>query len=127
MAVFYLFMAIVGLVFVVDGVTSLGRNPVAVHIVSTHVDLEAAPALSPDGGSESTPVTVGEGYYIDDAGAHHSMSVRGDGLRPGKVIRVYPSLLGLPQIRSPWQSLVAILLGLALIVFFVISAVFSSE
>lgn len=113
--VMMIFLVVLGLILITDGIgylTGHGQERV-VHIEETHtrtvIVWKTVPG--PDNTVESVPevetITIDGGYYLDSSGNRHSVSLRGDDLKAGMVVRTRHPLLAsglVPELRSGWDG-----------------------
>lgn len=113
--VMMMFLVVLGLILITDGVgylTGHGQQR-EVHIEETHTTTviiwKTEPG--PDGTVDSVPevetITIGNGYYLDSFGNRRSISLRGDDLKAGMVVRTRHPLLAsglVPELRSGWDG-----------------------
>jgi hypothetical protein len=132
------FLVLLSLVLITDGVAYLAGYGYqrTIHIEATHTDTifieEAEPGS--DGTVEYVPewetITIGDGYYLDNFGSRHSISLRGDDLKAGMVVHARHPLLALgpvPELRSGWDVAGLVVAGIACIACAVCAAFGISE
>jgi hypothetical protein len=109
------FLVALSLVLITDGVAYLAGygQQRTIHIEATHTGIITVEQAEPgsDGTIEYIPkvetITIGDGYYLDNSGSRHSISLRGDDLKAGMVVHARHPLLAsgpVPELRSGWDG-----------------------